>query len=209
MVGGRPGRPGAAPRGEVGGGRAPRHRAGHAGTHSRGQRAALEGRAQTCWTWTWTWTWVGEFWWFEKRSAQSVVARNAMPPPGDTDGAVRSDEAGEAPHSVVVLPATSDLSSTLRPLVERERSERGDEDGAVGVVGGGLVASSTTRRRRMRRRRRVVTVILGPRPMSYREEVTSDLSAPSQRGSIVDGGVHGDGMVRRHAGQAAIAHASA
>ena len=133
---------------------------------SRGQRAALEGRAQTCWTWTWTWTWVGEFWWFEKRSAQSVVAQNAMPPPEDTDGAVRSNEAGEAPHSGVVLPATSDLSSTLRPLVERERSERGDEDGAVGVVGGGLVASSTTRRRRMRRRRRVVTVILGPRPMS-------------------------------------------
>jgi len=108
------------------------------------------------------------------------VARNAMPPPGDTDGAVRSDDAGEAPHSVVVLPATSEaverdqshsnLSSTLRPLVERERSERGDEDGAVGVVGGGLVASSTTRRRRMRRRRRVVTVILGP--MSHREELT-------------------------------------
>ena len=103
----------------------------------------------------WTWTWVGEFWWFEKRSAQSVVARNAMPPPGDTDGAVRSDEAGEAPHSVVVLPATSEaverdqshsnLSSTLRPLVERERSERGDEDGAVGVVGGGLVASRPRR----------------------------------------------------------------
>ena len=126
---------------------------------SRGQRAALEGRAQTCWTWTWTWTWVGEFWWFEKRSAQSVVARNAMPPPGDTDGAGGSEEAGEAPHAVVVLPATSEaverdqshsnLSSTLRPLVERERSERGDEDGAVGVVGGGLVASSTTRRRRM------------------------------------------------------------
>ena len=54
---------------------------------SRGQCAALEGRAQTCWTWTWTWTWVGEFWWFEKRSAQSVVVRNAMPPLGDTDGA--------------------------------------------------------------------------------------------------------------------------
>ena len=68
---------------------------------SRGQRAALEGRAQTCWTWTWTWTWVGEFWWFEKRSAQSVVARNAMPPPGDTDGAGGSEEAGEAPHAVV------------------------------------------------------------------------------------------------------------
>ena len=43
---------------------------------------------------------------------------------------VRSDDAGEAPHSVVVLPATSEaverdqshsnLSSTLRPLVERE-----------------------------------------------------------------------------------------
>ena len=31
------------------------------------------------------------------------------------------------------------------------------------------------------------------------------MSAPSQRGSIVDDGVHGDGMVRRHAGQAAIA----
>ena len=70
------------------------------------------------------------------------MARNAMPPPGDTDGAVRSDEAGEAPHSVVVLPATSDLSSTLRPLVERERSERGDEDGAVGVVSRGMATSS-------------------------------------------------------------------
>ena len=110
------------------------------------------------------------------------MARNAMPAPGDTDGAGISEEAGDAPHAVVALPATSEaverdqshsnLSSTLRPLVERERSERGDEDGAVGVVGGGLVASSTTRRRRMRRRRRVVTVILGPRPMSYREEVT-------------------------------------
>ena len=76
------------------------------------------------------------------------MARNAMPPPGDTDGAVRSDEAGEAPHSVVVLPATSDLSSTLRPLVERERRERGDEDGAVGVAGRGMAASSTTRQRR-------------------------------------------------------------
>ena len=62
----------------------------------------------------------------EKRSTQSVVARNAMPPPGDTDGAGGSEEAGEAPHSVVVLPATSEaverdqshsnLSSTLRPL---------------------------------------------------------------------------------------------
>ena len=111
---------------------------------SRGQRAALEGRAQTCWTWTWTWTWVGEFWWFEKRSAQSVVVRNAMPPLGDTDGAGGSDEAGEAPHSVAVLPVISEpverdqlhsnLSTTLRPLVERERRERGDEDGAVGVV---------------------------------------------------------------------------
>ena len=127
------------------------------------------------------------------------MARNAMPPPGDTDGAVRSDEAGEAPHSVVVLPATSDLSSTVRPSVERDRRERGDEDGAVGVAGGGLVASSTTRRRRMTRS---VTVILGPRPMSHREEVTS------QRGSIVDEDVHGDGMVRRHAGQARIVHAS-
>ena len=43
------------------------------------------------------------------------MARNAMPPPGDTDGAVRSDEAGEAPHSVVVLPATSEV-------VERDQS---------------------------------------------------------------------------------------
>ena len=34
------------------------------------------------------------------------------------------------------------------------------------------------------------------------------MSAPSQRGSIVDDDVHGDGMVRRHAGQARIAHAS-
>ena len=52
---------------------------------------------------------------------------------------------------------------------------------------------------------RSVTVILGPRPMSHREEVTY---APSQRGSIVDEDVHGDGMVRRHAGQARIVHAS-
>ena len=100
------------------------------------------------------------------------MARNAMPPPGDTDGAVRSDDAGEAPHSVVVLPATSDLSSTLRPLVERERRERGDEDGGVGVAGRGMAASSTTRRRSRARRRRAVTVILLPRPMSRREEVT-------------------------------------
>ena len=110
------------------------------------------------------------------------MARNAMPPPGDTDGAVRSDEAGEAPHSVVVLPATSEpverdqshsnLSSTLRPLVERERRERGDEDGAVGVAGRGTAASSTTRRRSRARCRRAVTVILGPRPMSRREELT-------------------------------------
>ncbi|EOD25344.1 hypothetical protein EMIHUDRAFT_254638 [Emiliania huxleyi CCMP1516] len=52
-----------------------------------------------------------------------------MPPPGDTDGAVRSDEAGEAPHSVVVLPATSDLSSTLRPLASEqgETSKSRDE----------------------------------------------------------------------------------
>ena len=111
LVGGRPGRPGAAPRGEVGGGRAPRHRAGHAGTQPGPARGARGPGANLlhlhgC----------SEFWWFEKRSAQSVVARNAMPPPGDMDGAVRSDEAGEAPHSVVVLPATSDLSSTLRPF---------------------------------------------------------------------------------------------
>ena len=95
-----------------------------------------------------------------------------MPPLGDTDGAGGSDAAGEAPHSVAVLTVISEpverdqlhsnLSTTLRPLVERERRERGDEDGAVGVVGGGLVASSTTRRRRMRRRRRFVTAILGP-----------------------------------------------
>ena len=44
-----------------------RHAVGQAARgRSRGQRAALEGRAQTCWTCTWTWTWVGEFWWFEK-----------------------------------------------------------------------------------------------------------------------------------------------
>ena len=43
-----------------------RHAVGQAARgRSRGQRAALEGRAQTCWTWTWTWTWVGEFWWSE------------------------------------------------------------------------------------------------------------------------------------------------
>ena len=59
--------------------------------------------------------WVGEFWWFEKRSAQSVVARNAMPPPGDTDGAGGSEEAGDAPHAVVALPATSEA-------VERDQS---------------------------------------------------------------------------------------
>ena len=113
------------------------------------------------------------------RSAQSVVVRNAMPPLGDTDGAGGSDAAGEAPHSVAVLPVISEpverdqlhsnLSTTLRPLVERERRERGDEDGAVGVAGRGTAASSTTRRRRMTRS---VTVILGPRPMSHREEVT-------------------------------------
>ena len=35
-----------------------RHAVGQAARgRSRGQRAALEGRAQTCWTWTWTWTW--------------------------------------------------------------------------------------------------------------------------------------------------------
>ena len=116
------------------------------------------------------------------RSAQSVVVRNAMPPLGDTDGAGGSDAAGEAPHSVAVLPVISEpverdqlhsnLSTTLRPLVERERRERGDEDGAVGVAGRGMAASSTTRRRSRARRRRAVTVILGPRPMSYREEVT-------------------------------------
>ena len=138
---------------------------------SRGQRAALEGRAQTCWTWTWTWTWVGDFWWFEMRSAQSVVVRNAMPPLGDTDGAGGSDAAGEAPHSVAVLTVISEpverdqlhsnLSTTLRPLVERERRERGDEDGAVGVAGRGTAASSTTSRRRRARRRSAVTVILG------------------------------------------------
>ena len=123
-----------------------RHAVGQAARgRSRGQRAALEGRAQTCWTWTWTWTWVGEFWWFEMRSAQSVVVRNAMPPLGDTDGAGGSDAAGEAPQSVAFLPMISEpverdqlhsnLSTTLRPLVERERRERGDEDGAVGVAG--------------------------------------------------------------------------
>ena len=51
-----------------------RHAIGQAARgRSRGQRAALEGRAQTCWTWTWTWTWVGEFWWSEMRSAQSEL----------------------------------------------------------------------------------------------------------------------------------------
>ena len=60
----------------------------------------------------------------------------------------------------------------LRPLVERERRERGDEDGAVGVAGRGMAASSTTSRRRRARRRSAVTVILGPRPMSRREELT-------------------------------------
>merc|ERR1712086_362610 len=88
--------------------------------------------------------------------------------PGDTDIAVRSDEAGES-EAVERDQSHSNLSSTLRPLVERGRRERGDEDGAVGVAGGGLVASSTTRRRRMTRS---VTVILGPRPMSRREELT-------------------------------------
>jgi len=67
----------------------PHHAMGQAARgRSRGQCAALEGWAQTCWTWTWTWTWVGKFWWSEMRSAQAVVARNAMPPPGDTDGAL-------------------------------------------------------------------------------------------------------------------------
>ena len=79
------------------------------------------------------------------RSAQSVVVRNAMPPLGDTDGAGGSDAAGEAPHSVAALTVISEpverdqlhsnLSTTLRPLVERERRERGDEDRAVGVAG--------------------------------------------------------------------------
>ena len=86
------------------------------------------------------------------RSAQSVVVRNAMPPLGDTDGAGGSDAAGEAPHSVAVLTVISEpverdqlhsnLSTTLRPLVERERRERGDEDGAVGVVSRGMATSS-------------------------------------------------------------------
>ena len=116
------------------------------------------------------------------RSAQSVVVRNAMPPLGDTDGAGGSDAVGEAPHSVAVLTVISEpverdqlhsnLSTTLRPLVERERRERGDEDGAVGVAGRGTAASSTTSRRRRARRRSAVTVILGPRPMSRREELT-------------------------------------
>ena len=37
------------------------------------------------------------------------MVRNAMPPVGDTltDDAGGSEEAGVAPHSVVVLPATS------------------------------------------------------------------------------------------------------
>ena len=64
---------------------------------SRGQRAAQPGRklvAPAC----------SEFWWSEMRSAQSAVVRNAMPPVGDTDGG--SEEAGDAPHSAVVLPAT-------------------------------------------------------------------------------------------------------
>ena len=69
---------------------------------------------------------------------------------------------------------TSNLSTTLRPLVERERGERGDEDGAVGVAGRGTAASSTTSRRRRARRRSAVTVILGPRPMSRREELTCE-----------------------------------
>ena len=104
------------------------------------------------------------------RSAQSVVARNAMPPPGDTDGAGGSEEAGDAPHAVVVLPATSEpverdqshsnLSSTLRPLVEREHRERGDEDGAVGVISRGMATSSTTRRRRMTRRTSLLELVL-------------------------------------------------
>ena len=58
------------------------------------------------------------------------------------------------------------ISTTLWPLVERERRERGDEDGAVGVAGRGMAASSTTRRRSRARCRRAVTVIFGPRPMS-------------------------------------------
>ena len=61
-----------------------------------------------------------------------------MPPLGDTDGAGGSDAAGEAPQSVAFLPVISEpverdqlhsnLSTTLRPLVERERRERGDEE---------------------------------------------------------------------------------
>ena len=68
------------------------------------------------------------------RSAQSVVVRNAMPPLGDTDGAGGSDAAGEAPHSVAVLTVISEpverdqlhsnLSTTLRPLVERASFEK-------------------------------------------------------------------------------------
>ena len=43
------------------------------------------------------------------KSGARIVARNAMPAPGDTDGAGISEEAGDAPHAVVALPATSEI----------------------------------------------------------------------------------------------------
>jgi len=83
------------------------------------------------------------------RSAQSVVARNAMPPPGDytvTERRRRQERrrAGDAPHPVVVLQATSASLERDQSLSTREQiaSERGGEDG------GGEILSRSARQSR-------------------------------------------------------------
>ena len=72
------------------------------------------------------------------RSAQSVVVRNAMPPLGDTDGAGGSDAAGEAPHSVAVLPVISEP-------VERDQSHSNPSNTLRPFWWGESIASEVTR----------------------------------------------------------------
>ena len=104
----------------MGGGRAPRHRAGRAGTQPGPARGARGPGANLLHLHLHLHLWV----------QRVLVVRNAwravrcgsksdvyMPPVGDTDGAGGSEEAGEAPHSVAVLPVIRASRSKTCPFL--------------------------------------------------------------------------------------------
>ena len=101
-----------------------RHAVGQAARgRSRGQRAALEGRAQTCCTCTCTCSWVQRV--LVVRNAWRAVrcGSKAMPPVGDTDGAGGAKPSPTlAPWASTPLPLVLSLLSLF--AVSRQFSQR-------------------------------------------------------------------------------------